>query len=139
MGTLRQINPNRTRTLLSTAPRHPYTWTQTRRNPGSTMLVPHGEAEKAQQQKKVPGIRASRAVYGECCRTSGGRRYVLGALILMAGTITRMMEGKLDARIRLNDPPKRSVVTMVEYACTTILSYIYSTARVWLMNGSKLQ
>jgi hypothetical protein len=132
MGTLRQINPNRTRTLLSTAPRHPYTWTQTRRIPGSTMLVPHGEAEKGQQQKKVPGIRASRAVYGEYCRTSGGRRYVLGVLILMAGTIIRMMEGKLDARIHLNDPLKRSVVIMVEYACTTILSYIYSTARVWL-------
>jgi hypothetical protein len=62
----------------------------------------HGEEEKELLQRKAPGTRASRVVYGASCLTSGGKPYVLGALTLMEDMIIRTMEGRLDAPIRSN-------------------------------------
>lgn len=77
------------------------------------MPVLHGEEEKARLEKRALGARASKAVYGEHCQTSGGRRYVHGVRTLMEDTIIRMMEGKPDGRIHLNDGVVHRLVVMI--------------------------
>ena len=87
--------------------------------PGLITRDPHGEEELLLRKRAMPmaTIMENRVVYGKSCLINGGKLSALGVRIWMEDTRTRMMEDRLDERIRLNDYTFSRYTTYTPLSC----------------------